>query len=164
MKYVEGADELARAFGTMPRAMEQKIEEAIRKNLVEIQKRARLLVPVDTGELRGAIDIEITRGPKGIQGRVGVLAASRASPGWYAIFVERGTAPRVAGRRYTQRGGRRRRSKNTHPGARANPFLFPAYWSMRKRASGRVKRALRAGIKAALASAGVKRSAIAERF
>lgn len=158
----------------MPPEVQRELTHALNLGAREIERKARTAVPEETGELRGAIEVRdslegfhatgaignFARGGLeiGTNSRVGsviarfigVFPARRASPGWYAAFVEFGTAPRTQGRGYTTRGGRKKKSSgNTHPGSKPRPFMWPAYYSLRRRVRGRISRAVRKGVRAA---------------
>ena len=69
---------------------------------------------IDDFGASGAIG-EFGRSVKGGAGTlrrfVGVFPATKGAPGWYAAFVEFGTAARQTGRKYTTRGGRQRKAQ-----------------------------------------------------
>lgn len=157
---IEGVERLQRILRDMPERAAGRVEQAMDRSAGEIALLAKTLVPVASGELRAAIEARASLDGFAGTGAVGALAgrgrpraaitryigtfpAKRGSPGWYAAFVEFGTAPRTAGAAYVTGSGRRRKSGNTHPGTRPQPFLFPAYWSLRRRVRGRIARAVR---------------------
>lgn len=61
--------------------------------------------------------------------RVGVFPKYNGKKAWYARLVEFGAPPH-------------RMKRGFHPGARKKPFLFPAFWSLRKRIKSRINRAM----------------------
>lgn len=157
---VTGMREGSRRFKAFPAAVVTEIEAALDKGADEIRDRAKAIAPRDTGELRRAIEVRDTldgftaggavgnfgRMVRGAAGRlqrfIGVFPDVKGAPGWYAAFVEFGTAPRVEGQRYTQASGKRRKAAITHPGTQPRPFLKPAFFSLRRRVVGRINRAI----------------------
>jgi HK97 gp10 family phage protein len=140
-KYVTGQDDIRRRLKALPAAMMAEIDAALDKGAEEIKAAASVIVPRDTGELAGAIEVrasldgvklrgvntKFVRGKAGdVQRFVGVFATKRGGPGWYAAWVEFGTQRRTA-----------------------TPFLRPAYWAKRKRVQARVNRAVRKAAKEA---------------
>lgn len=171
---VTGGREGVRAFRAFPVAARAEIEAALQKSAEEILARAKAIAPSDTGELRGALEIRdsldgfaatgavgdfarsggvgkpgtFDRSSPGVLARyIGVFPNVKGAPGWYAAFVEFGTAARTAGARYAQRSGKTRKSKDTHPGTPARPFLKPAFFSLKGRALNRIRRAVSAAAK-----------------
>lgn len=139
---VEGLDKTIRALRRMGPANAKAIKEALDNGAREIASRARAIAPRDTGEMARAIEVRKTLdgftapGAVGNFGRmvrgaaagltrfVGVFPDSRSSPGWYAAFVEFG-----------------------HARAAAKPFLKPAFFSLRRKTVGRIKRAISKAVK-----------------
>lgn len=143
--YVTGLDKAQKTFERMTPTARVELEKALDKGAAEIAGRARVLAPVATGELRDAIEVRsslkgfvgagavgnfarMVQGEAGaIRRYVGVFPRKQGSPGWYAAFVEFGTRSRPA-----------------------TPFLTPAFFGLRKRVTGRVKRALKKAAKEAV--------------
>lgn len=170
---VTGAVSGARRFKAFPAAVAGRIDGALQKGAEEVRDRAKAIAPKDTGELRRAIEVRATldgfgasgavgnfgRMVKGAAGNlqrfIGVFPATKGAAGWYAAFVEFGTAARSTGQRYATRGGAVRKAQGKaggalgdfHPGAPARPFLRPAFFSLRQRVIGRIKRAVTAAAK-----------------
>lgn len=154
---VDGLDKLNKRFRNLPRAAAKAIEPAVHKGALEVQTAARTLAPVDTGELRDAIEVKddisdfkatgaignfgnASGGGVGdIKRYIGLFPEKRNSPGWYGAWVEFGTAPR------SQKFGNN--GTVNLPGTPPRPFLFPAYRLMRKRVVGRVRRAIKKAAK-----------------
>lgn len=172
-RIVTGIEGVRKVFRAMPERSRIEVSHALNLGAQEIEGRAKSLAPVETGELRSAIEIRHgTRvnsrksdpdgmsDPNSMAVEVGVFVESRASPGWYARFVEFGTSPRATGQSYTTASGQVRKVAagrraggaigDFHPGTPAQPFLFPAYFSIRNRVRNRIKRALRTAAKAAI--------------
>jgi len=119
--YIRGADKTARALKRLSPAMTEDINAALDKGANEIRSKAASIAPRDTGELAEAIEVRdsldgftgrgaignFARMVKGEAGglirHIGVFPERRGSPGWYAAWVEFGTAT-----------------------TRAQPFLMPA--------------------------------------
>jgi hypothetical protein len=166
LRRLEGLEAVQRVFSNVPREIQERITDAINRGADEIAATARTLVPVRTGELRGAIRVQrpgaVRRGLAGaslaaaaaganaIEARIGVFLESAPSPGFYARWVEFGTAARVKGNLIV-RAGRRRRFYNTHPGSKPEPFLFPAYFVNRRRVLNRIKRSITMAVRSAVA-------------
>lgn len=135
---VEGLSELQKALQTLPDKLERNIiRSALRSGLREMQKEAVARVPIKTGALRQSLRIK-TKLVKGAP--VAGLAAGDGKA-FYARFVEFGTGGQYTG---TGKSGGPYviKSKNgkplfvnngvpvyqvTHPGAKAQPFMRPAF-------------------------------------
>lgn len=159
---LQGLAKAQMRFKAFPPEVAAQVGQALDKGAAEIRDRAKAIAPRDTGELAGAIEVRDTLEGFGAGGAVGAFArmvsgqagsltrfigvfpAKAGDAGWYAAFVEFGTASRQAGQRYTQGSGRRVRAKDTHPGTPPRPFLMPAFFSLRRRMLGRVNRAVNA--------------------
>ena len=127
-KYVQGADTVARVLGReIPRENIKRITDALNRGAMEIAARAELLVPVDQGDLKESIEARTT----------GIRAIRKGKS--VATFVVAGTDGETAISAFRQEFGRAP-GPLSHPGHAANPFMFPAYWSLRKRVVGRVRR------------------------
>jgi HK97 gp10 family phage protein len=150
-----------RAQMTRLQAEEAKaIDDALEKGAREIQDLAKAIAPRgDSGDLAEAIDVRENldgykargvfakmkvggSGSSSLARHIGVFPSHAGDKGFYAAFVEFGTAPRKAGQYYTQASGRRRKAQGTHPGTPARPFLRPAFQSLKSRTVNRVKRAI----------------------
>lgn len=139
---VEGLDRARRAMRRLTPEIAAQVNAALDKGAEEIRSRATAIAPRDTGELSRSLEVRTTldgfRGTgavgnfaRMVRGQalgftrfIGVFPDRKGSPGWYAAWVEFGTA------------------KST-----AKPFLRPAFFSLRRRALGRVSRAISAGAK-----------------
>lgn len=161
-KNITGADVVARALRGLASNAAKEVAIAINKGGTEVRDRAKALAPERTGELKEHIEMRdmAYREVKGafFSGKVltsrkfgvniGVFPKHNGGKAFYAPFVEFGTSKRIKGqftRNRTQ--GRTRRFGNTHTGATAKPFLFPAYWSLRRRIMGRINRAVKKAAK-----------------
>lgn len=154
---VKGLSKLQQKLAALPAAVKEEISKAMEQGAQEIVDFARRLVPVDEMTLYESIGWTWGEPPEGAL----VLARSKRRQGdglritvyagggeaFYARWVEFGTAPHnvargggtVAGRRSLASGG-----GLGHPGARAQPFFFPAYRASRKRIRSRISRATNA--------------------
>lgn len=133
---IVGLDKLRRKLAALPQAEKNRIREAIAKSAREIADLAESLVPQDSGLLAGSIGWTWGDAPKGSM----ALATARSgdivatvyagdSDAFYSRFVEFGT-----------------------PTVRAQPYFFPAYRALRKRAKSRIKRAHITALKKVAAS------------
>jgi HK97 gp10 family phage protein len=167
---IEGLPAVRRGLGTWKRETRIEISRALQEGAEHIRDVAKAIVPFKTGELRGAIEVRenvddfkatgavgnFGRMVSGVAGRIqrfiGVFPSRAGDPGWYAAFVEYGTAARTEGQRYFTKGGRGRIAKASaigphHPGTKPKPFLIPAFFSQRQFVLGRINRALNKAIK-----------------
>ena len=131
---VEGLDRLKRKMTvSIPRHVRAATRAAMEKSANEIVASARTFAPVDTGDLRDSIGWTWGDAPKGAL----TLASSRpvgdgeritiyagGGDAFYARFQEFGTQAMPA-----------------------SPFFFPAYRLNRKRAKGRITRAMKKAIR-----------------
>ncbi|WP_336800804.1 HK97-gp10 family putative phage morphogenesis protein [Kaistia sp. MMO-174] len=146
---VQNRQRLLQKLAAMPPQVRAAAKQALAESADEIQGMQRRLAPKRTGRLARSI-VQTWGGGKE---RYASLAGSAMSDGdpdltvvisagnsetRYAHLVEFGTAPH-------DNGGTTKGSK--HPGARAQPFFFPAYRALRKRAKSRVNRAMTKAIK-----------------
>lgn len=154
---VKGLSRLQKKLAALPVAVKEDIAKAMEQGAQEIVEFAQRLVPTDELVLYESIGWTWGDPPRGSI----VLGRSRRRPGdglritifagndeaFYARWVEFGTQPHnvargggtVSGRRQLARGG-----GLGHPGARAQPFFFPAFRASRKRVRSRITRATNA--------------------
>ncbi|KKB81019.1 HK97 family phage protein [Devosia soli] len=140
---VFGLDRLKRKLKRFPAVVEAEIKAAIEQSANEIVALAKSLVPTDSGDLRNSIAWTYGDAPQGAiilgkvksssSGNLRITVFAGGPDAYYARFIEFGTAPHL-------NGGRFAGSKN--PGTAAQPFFYPAYRASRKRARGRVTRAV----------------------
>ena len=115
----------------MPRDAFVKVHKAVTKGTGEIATAARALVPEEYGDLRDSIKTDILNSPGG-RGVMGIVRAGYAPDD-----------PRThdaLGARQQEFG---RAASPGHPGHDAQPFMFPAYRLLKRRATNRIGRALR---------------------
>lgn len=117
-RYLDGLEDAQRAFRAAPREFQEKITDAVNRSAEEIAGRARVLVTVDQGDLKESIEVKRASASK--RG----IAAYVLVGNFVAGMIEFGTVKMAA-----------------------QPFLFPAYQSIRKRVDGRIRRAVKAAAK-----------------
>ncbi|MBJ6986941.1 HK97-gp10 family putative phage morphogenesis protein [Devosia sp. MC521] len=142
---IQGLESLKRKLRAFPKAVESEIRKAMEQSANEIVALAKSLAPVDSGDLQMSISWTWGEAPKGaiVLGRVksGATATGNmkitvfagGGDAYYARMIEFGTAPHLNGGRF---------AGSKHPGSAAQPFFYPAYRAVRKRAKGRVTRAV----------------------
>lgn len=153
MTKVTGRDRLLAKMAAIPTEIRKEMAAALVGSAEEIAAFQRRLAPVKSGKLQRSISVNKgSRGPKYSQGS-GMRADDKADPDLtvtitagnsdvrYAHLVEFGTAPHENGGLY---------AGSQHPGAKAQPFFFPPYRALRRRAKGRASRATRTAIKRAV--------------
>lgn len=139
-RMIDGVERVAAVFRNIPRESQEKIAHALNLGGQEIAQRARLLAPVGAymggGDLRESVKVRATE------------IRQRRDDQAVAVYVVAGSTLDTAGYARQQEFGRAP-SPDGHPGHAAQPFLFPAYFSVRNRVRSRVKRAVKAAAKAA---------------
>jgi len=145
---------LLEKMAALPDEIRKEIGAAVRQSADEIVALQKTLVPVRTGKLRDSIKASYgANAPKYASLRGGtsegdpdltaVISAGNSAVR-YAHLVEFGASPheirpkRPGG--LLNINGRLIESVN-HPGAPAQPFFYPAYRALRRRAKGRITRA-----------------------
>lgn len=133
-RFVEGIEQTRRVFAQLPEIYIERITHALNLGAREIAEEARSIVPVGTPpeHVRDTIRAnppKIKKGGKAVF--VTVTAGDTKATAVSAFRSEFGRAPGGSGR------------AATHPGHRAQPFMFPAYWLKRQRVRGRIKREIR---------------------
>lgn len=148
MATIEGREKLLAKFRALPPEARSRIKQALAQGADEITTLQKQLVPRDTGKL--ADSIRQTWGNKPVLSSAGLAGggAMAGDPdltvwitagggakdtGWYARFVEFGTASHVNKGAFPG---------TAHPGTKAQPFFFPAYWFLRRRVKSRIARAI----------------------
>lgn len=138
-RYMEGTETTARVFRGLSDKMVGQITRALNQGAAEIVARAQIAVPVDDGDLRDSIEVVQATEIRETRRRDG-------SAKGVAVYVVAGTGSTAAYARVQEFG---RASSGDHPGHAAQPFLFPAYWSVRRRVRNRIARAINAAAKEA---------------
>ena len=137
---IRGGEELARALKSLPAKLEANVlRGALRAGARVIQEEAKAQVPVDDGRLRDSI--RISGGLKRGRASAQVIAGgNKKGQPWYAHLVEYGTKPHdirpAKGKSLFFAGLLRRLIR--HPGARAKPFMRPAFDQKRDEAVSRI--------------------------
>lgn len=78
-------------FGRAPAKVQRAASDAVRKTALDIEANAKVIVPVDTGNLKASIGTSFEWDSNGFGAEIGPTA-------FYGIFVEKGTsrmAPRA---------------------------------------------------------------------
>lgn len=142
---VVGLERLNRKLRALPKAVEEEISKAMEQSANEIVAFAKSLAPVDDGDLQMSIGWTWGDAPKGAMvlgkvrssgrgaGNLQITVYAGGGDAFYARFVEFGTAPHINGGRF---------AGSDNPGTSAQPFFYPAYRATRKRAKGRITRAV----------------------
>jgi HK97 gp10 family phage protein len=150
---VEGLSRLrTKLTKTIPAAAKTRIREALEASADEAVMQMKRLAPVDDGDLQMSISWTWGDAPKGamtiatssksVDGmRITIFAGNAKA--YYARFVEFGTSPHV-------NAGKFAGSRN--PGTKAQPFFYPGWRLARRKAKGRVSRAIRKAAKEAAAT------------
>ena len=130
-RYLDGLDGVEKAFSHLKIGSPEKLTIALNKGASEVAARAKILAPVDDGQVRNSIETKLDLQSRGGTSVAAVVyAGGREAPGaWRAEF---GRSPGGEG------------DQSGHPGHAAQPYLFPAYHSVRRRVRGRIKRAITA--------------------
>lgn len=160
---IPGASQLADALKALPSGQGRISQEAVLAGARVVAAEARRLVPIDTGELRKSI--KATRRKTSNENRKAAHASVTGKEGPLAHLIEFGTAAHMikavrkkalastaAGGLYGQVFGRVVR----HPGARAKPFLRPAFDTKAGEAVARLGESLGKGIEREAARLAVK--------
>jgi len=139
---VLGLTRLNRKLKAMPEAAKAEIAKAMEQSAKEIVALAKSLAPVDDGDLRDSIGWTWGAAPQGAVtlgkvkasgGNLVITVYAGGGDAFYARFVEFGTAPHLNDGRF---------AGSEHPGTAAQPFFYPSWRAGRKRAKGRVTRAI----------------------
>lgn len=135
-----GLEKLQKKLNAMPKLVKQEIRKALEQSAEEIVSLAKSLVPVDKGDLRDSIGWTYGDAPKGsislgsvraseLTGDLTITVYAGNSQAFYARWQEFGTQK-----------------------MQAQPFFYPAYRALRRRAKGRVTRATNKAAKKIAAS------------
>lgn len=135
LQNITGIEKVERAFRNLPRSSTAKIADALNRGAEEVAKRAEQIAPEDEGDLKDTIKPRSS----------GIRQNQRGNP---VVYVVAGTSADTANAAFRQEFGRAS-GPGDHRGHPAQPFLFPAYWSLRKRIRGRIARAIKAATKEA---------------
>lgn len=150
-KYMRGLDKALATFRGLRIEPAKALTKALNKGVEEIAARVRVLAPDDpaTGariadHVKTDLEVVAAAGARGTRGFRSETLSARVfipnDPAFYARMVEFGTQ---GGARKITKGPQAGATMN-HPGTTAQPFFFVAVNSLKKRSTGRVKRALKA--------------------
>lgn len=151
---VQGLDRLRRKLKALPDSARKEIAKAMEQSAQEIVDLAKSLVPVATGALRDSIGWTWGDAPKGSMtlgyvrsggagsGKMVVTIYAGDDQAYWARWVEFGTAPHGLARGADRSRNKRQTMGATHGGTPAQPYFYPAYRAVRKRAKSRVTRAI----------------------
>jgi HK97 gp10 family phage protein len=143
---VKGLADLRRKLKALPQAAKDAATKSVTQGAQEIAAMQQRLAPVDQGDLKKSIAVTLPGGttppysqPGGarVAGPFEAIITAGNSDVRYAHLVEYGAAPHIAGGIF---------EGTPHPGAPAQPFFWPAYRALRKRA----RRRIATGIKKAI--------------
>lgn len=139
---VQGLDKLKRKLRAFPKVVEAEIRAGMETSAEEIVAMMKSLAQEDSGDLRDSIGWTWGDKPKYSQAVASVKTATGNmvltiyagnEKVRYAHLVEFGSAPHINGGRF---------AGTKHPGTAAKPFFYVSYRALRKRAKGRVTRAV----------------------
>lgn len=151
---IQGLASLRRKLERLPQLAEEEISKAMVQSADEIVALMKSLAPTKSGDLENSIAWTWGDAPTGSMvigkvrqkgrgaGNLQITLYAGGGDAYYARFVEFGTSP------FTN-GGLFAGSEN--PGTVAQPFFYPAFRAGRKRAKGRVTRAINKSAKRAAA-------------
>lgn len=153
---MKGLDKLRRKLKAIPEAAKKAAREAVVQGATEIANLQQNLVPYDDGELHDSIHVtkpgETTPpysqpGGSRTAGPEQAIITAGNTRVRYAHLVEYGVAPHIAGGMF---------EGAEIPAVAAQPFFFPAYRALKKRANGRITRTINKAIKDAATSGGTQ--------
>lgn len=156
-----GLSRIRQRMKAIPQAVKDAVRPAMERAAQDIVDVAKMLVPVDQGELRDSIGWTWGDAPAGSMrlasstaGELTITIYAGSDKAFYARFVEFGTKQGVFGQRTGPSGAsakqhktKGRKSYRTHPGTNAQPFFYPAYRLGKKAASMKIRRAIVKAVK-----------------
>lgn len=116
MVRLKGLDKFLKHIDGMDKRLSSSVKQAVTQNALEMEAKAKNLVPVDTGHLRRSISTEVKETSNSISAEVGTNVE-------YGIYVEFGTS--------------------TQP---EQPFMNPAFQSQKTQFEKDMKEALKKGV------------------
>lgn len=128
---VRGLDRLKRKLRRLPDAAREEIAKAMEKSANEIVALAKSLAPVDSGDLQMSINWNWGDAPRGSK-VLGTVREEGRGKGNMVITIFAGGSDAYHAR-WVEFG-----NKNMA----AQPFFYPAYRALRRRAKSRVTRAI----------------------
>lgn len=144
MATIIGLDRLRLKLRTLPVAVEKALQPIMEEIAEQVVKMAKSLVREDKGKLKDSIgwvwgdapeDARIVLGTVRVSKRgnfkITIFAGNDAA--FYARWVEFGTSPHINGGYF---------AGTKHPGTGASPFFYPAWRANRRKAKGKISRAI----------------------
>ncbi|CAN7598991.1 HK97-gp10 family putative phage morphogenesis protein [Bosea sp. LjRoot237] len=150
MAKFQNREKVLRKLAAIPQAVRSAAKQALAQSADELTEAIRTAAPRGaTGELKksiaqtwggGAVRYSSLRGNVGQAGDpdLSVVISAGNSKVRYSHLVEFGTAPHINGGLF---------AGTEHPGTRAQPFFYPTYRKLRRRARSRISRAITKAIK-----------------
>jgi HK97 gp10 family phage protein len=151
---IKGLASLRRKLKRLPQLAEEEISKAMEQSANEIVALMKSLAPVASGDLQNSIAWTWGDAPEGAMvlgkvrqkgrgaGNLVITIYAGGGDAFHARFVEFGTSPFTNGGLY---------AGSENPGTAAQPFFYPSWRAGRKRAKGRVTRAINKSAKRAAA-------------
>lgn len=148
---IQNRDRLLKKLAAIQGAPRTAIKAALDKSAAEIVAMQKSLVPRKTGALANSIGYSFggftadNANVRGVSGGAGgdpdltVIIHAGDAKAFYAAWVEFGTAPHPSGGKF---------EGTENPGTPAQPYFYPAYRALKKRAKSRISRATKQAIKA----------------
>jgi HK97 gp10 family phage protein len=147
-KYLQGYPSLMNKLQKLKTSTEPAVKIAMEQAAELIVAMMRSLVQVQHGDLKESIGWTWGSAPKGsisftaIKGRLILTIYAGNEVAYYARWVEFGTAPHDTGGIF--KGG-------YHPGTSPQPFFYPAFRALKKKASSMMAKSIRDEVKKAIA-------------
>ena len=118
MSSIEGLDELLEKLSNLGGDVKKSTKKGLHRGAKKIQMQAKLLAPVDTGQLRNSIKTSARETEDGAEAKVYTNVE-------HAPYVEFGTGQRGASSHIERPEGVSYNYR--HLGQRAQPYMSPAY-------------------------------------
>lgn len=144
---VKGMDKLRARFERIPKAVREAAKVSVVQGATEIASLQKRLAPVDDGDLKNSITVtppgkstppySQPGGQRVAKPTEAIITAGNTKVR-YAHLVEFGVAPHVNGGIF---------EGTQHPGTKAQPFFWPSYRALKKRARSRATRSINKAIK-----------------
>lgn len=120
MSRIEGLDELLATLSMLGGDIKQSAKKGLGRGAKRIQKNAKLLAPVDTGQLRNSIKTKTKTTSEGVEAKVYTNVE-------HAVYNEFGTGVRGASSHTEKPEGANISYNSRWMGMSPRPFLTPAY-------------------------------------
>lgn len=144
-----GGPQLRKKLKKAPETIRAGVAKALDESILDVQRRAVALAPVDTGNLRATLGSKqaIGRAEKGMRVEFGLRTKTLKKRAYYALFVEYGTKGYEPGEKRSSgtdaKGKARWQKVNKRVAPRpAQPFLRPALDQARPGIRMRIRKAL----------------------